>query len=176
MSLGNSFCTESGCRLHSTFIQLRRALITQLGNNGCPNKRLILLLEAVKPLLSFSAIILHIPPSWLSQRWQMRHACVCACDSKVLYFLPRRPSTELQTSDRTRPGGAPGAWKKGAGPNPRPGFTQTATYNRQIWSSALQHTSEALSLPALSLPGPVRIFLGFFLLAFFYPLLFTAAI
>lgn len=79
--------------------------------------------------------------------------CMCVHVTWRCYIsCQRRLSTELQTSDRTRPGGAPGAWKKGAGPNPHPG---TATYNRQIWSSALQHPSEALSLPPLSLTRPV---------------------
>lgn len=111
---------------------------------AAPDKSLILLLEAVKPLLSYSAIIPHIPPSRPSQRWQKWHAYVRACDSEVLYFMPSafQQKTEHRAAgvrSHTRPGGAPGAWKQGAGPSPHPGYTQTA---RQIWSSAPQHTSE----------------------------------
>lgn len=70
-----------------------------------------------------------------------------ACDSEVLCFMPsvfqQEPeSAELQASDRTpdlegrlEPG------KEEPVQAPHPGYTQTATYNRQIWSSAPQHSS-----------------------------------
>lgn len=50
-------------------------------SNVCPDKSLILLLEVIKPLLSTSSKLLHIPPSLLSQTHGKsdRHVCVCVC-------------------------------------------------------------------------------------------------
>lgn len=65
--------------------------------------------------------------------------CCVSCQ----VFSSRSPSAELQASDRTpdlegrlEPG------KEEPVQAPHPGYTQTATYNRQIWSSAPQHSSE----------------------------------
>lgn len=125
-------------------------LLSWIISNVCPDKSLFLSLEVIKPLLSTSSKLLHIPPWLISQRHGKsdRHVCVHAvqegvanCYIRCQVFLSRRHRTELQASDPTGPGEAPGAWKKRKRAKPSWILTNTHlnTQNMVFSSAARRH-------------------------------------
>lgn len=99
-------------------------------SNVCPDKSLILSLEVIKPLLSTSSKLLHIPPSLLSQRHGKSdmHVCVRMWFSVIFYCKcfwaeDTAPSCRRQITPDLEKRLELG--KRGTEPSLHPGFAHT---------------------------------------------------